>query len=176
MKKQIKIIGGSWLFLIIMLIIYLVVWLFSSDLFMHSVVIFERLFLKMIPVLIAIFLTIFLINLLLKPEKVKKHLGEDASIKGFLFTIFGGIISVGSIYIWYPLLAELHQQGISYRLIAVFLYNRAVKIPLLPMLLFYFGLKFTITLTMVIILFSLVVGWTVDKLLAFETKGRTDKG
>ena len=175
MKKRIKKIGGAWFFLIIMIIIYLTVWLFSSDLVVQTIRIFWQLFLKMVPVLAVVFLTIYLINWLLKPEKVKKHLGEDAGIKGLLFVIFGGIISVGSIYLWYPLLAELRQHGMSNKLIAVFLYNRAIKIPLLPMLLFYFDLKFTITLTVLIILFSLLVGWTVDKISAFEKKERTNQ-
>ena len=41
--------------------------------------------------------------------------------------------------------------------------NRAVKIPLLPMLIVYFGLTYSIILMIVMILISLVQGITTEK-------------
>ena len=59
-------------------------------------------------------------------------------------------------------LADLRKLGMSNKLIAIFLYNRAIKIPLLIMLVYYFGLSFTITVTILIILFSVINGWLVE--------------
>jgi hypothetical protein len=47
-------------------------------------------------------------------------------------------------------------------LIGVFLYNRAIKIPLLPLLIYYFGTAFTILLLMWMIIASLVEGKIIE--------------
>jgi uncharacterized membrane protein YraQ (UPF0718 family) len=66
---------------------------------------------------------------------------------------------------WYPLLADLKEKGLSHGLIACFLYNRAIKIPLLPLLIFYFNWQFVIVLTIVMIGASLIQGIFVNKLM-----------
>jgi len=43
-------------------------------------------------------------------------------------------------------------------LIAAFLYNRAVKIPLIPLMIFYFGIPFVVILTIYTIVASVVEG------------------
>jgi hypothetical protein len=52
-------------------------------------------------------------------------------------------------------------------LAATFLYNRAVKVPLLPLMIYYFGIAFTAVLTAYMILFSVAVGavteWLVER-------------
>jgi len=91
--------------------------------------------------------------------------GKGAGVKGWLIAIFGGILSTGPIYLWYPLLSDLKEKGMKDSFIATFLYNRAVKIPLMPMMIFYFGISFTAILTIYIVIFSIINGFCVDKLL-----------
>ena len=50
-------------------------------------------------------------------------------------------------------------------LIAVFLYNRAVKPALIPLMIYYFGLSYLIVLTIVMIIFSIINGILVEKIL-----------
>jgi uncharacterized membrane protein YraQ (UPF0718 family) len=111
----------------------------------------------------------------IKPEIVKIYLGEQSGFKGYIFAILSGIISVGSVYIWYPLLKDLRKSGMSNKLIAVFIYNRSIKLHLLPVMILYFGLKFTLVLTMVTILFSLIVGFFVQKFSAMGENTQTKK-
>jgi len=59
----------------------------------------------------------------------------------------------------------LKEKGMKDSFIATFLYNRAVKIPLMPMMIFYFGISFTAILTIYIVIFSIINGFCVDKLL-----------
>jgi len=49
-------------------------------------------------------------------------------------------------------------------LAAVFLYNRAVKIPLVPLMIYYFGVKFLIILTLLTLLASIIEGKVIDAL------------
>lgn len=58
-------------------------------------------------------------------------------------------------------------------LIATFLYNRAVKIPLLPMMIVYFGTKVVVILSIFMILFSMLNGFIVEKIV--QLKGDRDR-
>ena len=73
-----------------------------------------------------------------------------------------GVLSHGPIYTWYPLLRELRKQGMKIGLMAVFLYSRAIKIPLLPLLVYYFGIAFVIILTGYMIIASIAEGQIVE--------------
>jgi uncharacterized membrane protein YraQ (UPF0718 family) len=66
---------------------------------------------------------------------------------------------------WYPLLSDLQKKGVKNSFIATFLYNRAIKPALLPLIIFYFGLAFTIVLTIVMIIASVFQGLIVEKIL-----------
>jgi uncharacterized membrane protein YraQ (UPF0718 family) len=98
-----------------------------------------------------------------------KFLGEKSGIKGFIFAVIGGILSLGPIYMWYPMLFDLRKKGMKSSLIAIFLYNRAIKIPLLPMMIYYFGPMFTLILTIYMIIFSVINGLIVER-FAMPTK------
>jgi uncharacterized membrane protein YraQ (UPF0718 family) len=107
----------------------------------------------------------FAFNYLIDKKNLKKYLGSSKSIKGWLIAIAGGIISTGPIYVWYPMLKDLMKKGVKEGFIITFLYNRAVKIPLIPMLVVYFGLGFTIVLTFVMIIMSVIQGLIYEKIM-----------
>lgn len=117
-----------------------------------------HIFIQIIPVIAAVVLLMGISNYILKPKVVIKHLGEDSGVKGWILAISFGILSHGSIYVWYPLLKELRERGMKTGLLAAFLYNRAVKIPLLPLMIFYFSIPFVAVLTVYTILASVVEG------------------
>jgi uncharacterized membrane protein YraQ (UPF0718 family) len=58
----------------------------------------------------------------------------------------------------------LKEKGMEDSLVAAFLYNRAVKIPLLPMMIYYFGWPFTLVLSSLMVLFSILNGVVVQRL------------
>ncbi|OPX35048.1 hypothetical protein B1H10_02170 [candidate division KSB1 bacterium 4484_188] len=164
MKKKNKKSYLSWYLLSAVVLTYLFLFLFAPDLFNRAALQFLKLLKKMIPVLAGVFLLIFVINLYLKPKKIVRHLGQESGFKGILLATVAGVISTGPIYVWYPLLADLREKGMINSLITIFLYNRAVKIPLLPMMIYYFGISFTVTLTVLMILFAGINGWAVEKI------------
>lgn len=168
-KNKLKQISGSWYFLIIILLIYLLLFIFRQDLFSSSLNFFYNILLKIIPVFILVFVLMSLTNYFITPKFVIKHLGEKG-IKKWFFIIVGGILSTGPIYMWYPLLADLRDRGLSYGLIACFLYNRAIKIPLLPIALFYFGWKYILILCFVMIVISVIQGMSINKLMEVKNK------
>ena len=121
---------------------------------------------RLAPVLILVFFLMFLSNLFIKPNWIRNHVGHDSGMKGFLIAIVCGIISMGPIYAWYGMLKDFHKKGMRSALVAAFLYSRSVKLPLLPLMVYYFGTVYTIVLSFYMILFSAVNGlfteWLTD--------------
>jgi uncharacterized membrane protein YraQ (UPF0718 family) len=152
-------------FLLIMLCIYAIMFITDSGSFSQSLHYVGTVLYTLIPVLILVFVIMSVFHYYLKPKTISKYLGVDAGWKGwFLSTIFG-IFSHGSIYMWYPLFQQIHQKGMSYGFIAVFLYNRSVKIPLLPALILYFGLTYTVVLLVWMIIAGLIEGKIITVIL-----------
>ena len=160
-------ISAYWYFLIIVIIAYIFLLIFYKAQFISAMSFFGGLVLKIIPIILFVFVLMTISNYFITPEFIIKHVKEKG-IKKWFYVIIGGILSSGPIYMWYPLLADLKQKGLNYGLIACFLYNRAIKIPLLPLIVLYFGWKYVIVLTLVMIAASVIQGILIDK--AMELK------
>lgn len=102
------------------------------------------------------------INYFVNFKKIKKYVGKKSGLKGWLIATIAGILSHGSIYMWYPFLKDLHERGMRSGLVAVFLYNRAIKIPLLPIMIYYFGIKFVILLSIYMVIASIIEGRIIE--------------
>jgi len=165
MKKLLEKIGANWLFLMAVILLYLILGLWDFQIVAVSLKAFLTLLKRILPVLGIVFALIFFSNLLLTPKIVSRYLGKGTGRRGWLVAIVAGILSMGPIYLWYPLLGELKAKGMRDALIAVFLYNRAVKIPLLPMMIYYFGLKVVVIVTALMIVFSILNGLLVERLI-----------
>jgi uncharacterized membrane protein YraQ (UPF0718 family) len=126
-------------------------------------------FLNILFPLCLVFSLMVVLNLFLKPQHIAEFLGKRGRVKGVLLTATAGIISMGPIYAWYPLLKELREKGTENSLIAIFLGNRAVKPLLLPVLISYFGWAYAVILTLLTMLGSLVVGYATGALLVDGT-------
>lgn len=170
LNKILEKIEASWIFFIIVIALYLVVCFVNFDLAIGAFIGFLDILQKIIPVFVLVFIFMFFSNLFLDSKKLARFVGENAGIKGWFISIIGGILSSGPIYMWYPLLGDLKKKGMKESFIAVFLYNRAIKIPLLPMMIYYFGLPFVVILTFYMILFSVINGILVDKIIKLTDK------
>jgi uncharacterized membrane protein YraQ (UPF0718 family) len=113
---------------------------------------------QILPILVLVIFMMGVTNYFLKPKTVSKYLGNKSGIKGWILAISMGILSHGPIYVWYPLLKDLREHGMRSGLVAVFLYNRAIKIPLLPVMIFYFGIGFVVLLSIYMIIASVIEG------------------
>jgi len=122
------------------------------------------LFIKLLPIFALVFIFMFISNLFLSANKIIKHLGEDSGKKGYFLAIIGGILSSGPIYMWFPLLADLKEKGMKDALAVTFLYNRAIKLPLIPVMVYYFDLEVVVIITVYMILFSIINGVIVNKI------------
>jgi uncharacterized membrane protein YraQ (UPF0718 family) len=116
-----------------------------------------------LPLLIA-FGMMFLLNLFITPVHVSRFMGSGAGVRGVLLSAVAGIISMGPIFAWYPFLESLRIKGASDFHLANFLSHRAVKPALLPMMIIYFGWRFSLVFT-VFSIFSALLTATVVGLI-----------
>jgi len=156
--------SNSVIFLGIIFLVYFLILLFNKDLFYSCLIFFYEILLKIIPIFFLVFFLMVLANYFITPKFIIKHT-KGKGIKKWFFMVIGGILSSGPIYMWYPLLANLKNKGLDRGLIACFLYNRAIKIPLLPLIILYFSWKFVIILSFTMIFASVLQGIIINKLM-----------
>lgn len=149
-------------FLSFVILLYVVLYLLDSKNICNALRASRNVLIGIIPILLFVIFCMGLLNYLLKPKTLSRHLGRKSGVKGWLLAIVGGILSHGAVYMWYPLLKDLHAQGMKVGLVAVFLYNRAIKIPLLPVMIYYFGVGFVIILMVYMIIASVIEGKVIE--------------
>ena len=160
--------NGKWFFLISVLILMLVIFAVDSTKIRLILKMFENLMLQISPVLVLVYFIMLLTNYFVDNKRLKKYMGEDSGVKGWLISIVSGIISVGPVYMWYPLMKDLQSKGVKNKYLVIFLYNRGIKIQWLPMLILYFGLKYSLTLMFIMAIMSIPQGIIAEKLIEFK--------
>jgi uncharacterized membrane protein YraQ (UPF0718 family) len=155
----------AWFFLIAVLVMYGVLAFVNMQLFTSSLTFFFNLVIKLIPIFIIILGLMIVTNYFITPQLIMKYFNAPG-VKKWFFVVVAGILSTGPIYMWYPLLADLRDKGVKHGFIATFLYSRAIKIWLLPVIVFYFNIQYVIVLTLVMIVFSCIQGITINRILA----------
>ncbi len=164
MKKENKKISKSLIFMLSVFAIYFLLFLINKYLILEALINTAILFLKLLPVLLLVFIISLLTNYFIKNEKIKNYLRKEHSWKGWLYAIIAGILISGPPYILFPLWGDLQKAGMSNKLLAVVLYNRNVKIPFIPVMIYYFGLAYTVIISIYIVLFSILNGYLVGML------------
>jgi len=114
-----------------------------------------------LPICLALIMMVVL-NRFLSPEVVTLFLGRSAGIKGVFLSSLAGVLSMGPVYVWYPLLKTLKDKGASEFHIANFIGNRSVKPVLLPVLVIYWGWYFTSLFVLVSLVGALIVACIVS--------------
>jgi uncharacterized membrane protein YraQ (UPF0718 family) len=161
-------------FLGIVIILYLVLSFFNPEKIYRSIHASLDIFIQILPILVLVIFMMVVGNYFLKPKMVSKYLGGESGVKGWFLAISMGILSHGPIYVWYPLLKDLQEHGMRTGLVAVFLYNRAIKIPLLPVMIFYFGIGFVFILSLYMIIASVIEGKIIETIECRSSKQRRE--
>ena len=156
MLKKLLQIPNIWRFLIIVSFIFIGVYFFSPEKGSEAFLEFLILLKKLLPSLGLVFLFMFLFNFFVSDKILEEYFKQKPNIKQYIVIAILGVLSTGPIYLWYAHLSRLQKRGMSNSLISIFLYNRAVKLPLIPLMISYFSLKITIIVSILIIVFSFI--------------------
>jgi len=162
---------GGWVFLALMLLSLGVTAVADPAKGRQALESFAALLWRVGPVLPLVVVLMFLVERFLTARRIRTWLGQGSGLRGWLLAVVAGIVSTGPAYAWYGLLAGLHAKGMRPALVAVVLYARAIKLPLLPLLAHYFGLRYTLILSLFIALFATINGWLMERLAILPKKG-----
>lgn len=168
-NSHIKKIVRLWAFLVGVFTLYIILFSISSARVVTALKMSGSIMLQIaIPLLIA-FITMVVLNLFSGHEKISRFFGRRQRIKGIAFSSLAGILSMGPVYAWYPLLKGLREKNISDFHLANFLSNRAIKPFLFPVMVFYFGWIYTLILNVLLLMCSLLTA----KIVSIAGKRRT---
>ena len=165
MIAKLQKMSGSVKFLWLVIAGYLGVGLFNPSYVANVLRSFLQTLINIAPILLFVFSVIFLINVFFNPAAIRKHLGSDSGLKGWLYAILASLLISGPPYILMPFFGELQKQGMKNSLIVLFFSNRNVQPPFVPVMIYYFGTTFTIVISVYIIIFSVINGLVLGKIL-----------
>src|SRR4030043_763881 len=134
-------------FLLAVILIYIIAAFINFAYAENAFVSALKTFVSIIPLLLLVFFLMFIANLYIRPEIIKKHLGHDSGLKGWMYAVLGAMVFPGPPYVMFPFLGEIKKHGMKYSLAAVFLNNRSIQPAFLPVMAHYFGLPFTIIIS-----------------------------
>lgn len=149
---------------ITVLLLYIVLYFFNSQKMFQALYESGVVLLKILPIFAIVILFTAVINYFFKPKEVARHLGKKSGWRGWTVALIAGILSHGPMYAWYPMIEDLKQHSLKKGLIATFFYARSIKIPLLPIMIDYFGVLFTLVLIANTLIASLIQGWLIELL------------
>ena len=151
----------QWFFSMSVIALYVVMYFIAPDRTVKALMVSGTVLKQLgLPLLLA-FMMMVLLNLFINPGQISGFLGGGSGIKGILLSSVAGILSMGPIYAWLPLLSVTRDKGASDFHLANFLNSRAVKPVLLPLMISYFGWRFSLTLTILNMVGALFVAWAV---------------
>lgn len=155
---------SGWLFLFLVALAYGVTAAFEPERAREAIGTFLPMLGEMLPAFAVVFVLMFLVELFLNPERVASWVGNRSGLRGWLVAIVAGMLSTGPVYAWYALLAEMRTKGMRTAMLAAFLYARAIKLPLLPLLAHYFGVRYMLVLSLFIAGFSVLNGLAMERI------------
>jgi len=163
-KKKVK-NRGSWIMLGVVALLYVVTFIMNVEAGKEALLAAWEILKMIAPILLLVFFLMALLNTFVDSKNIAKHLGAESGVRGWIIALLGGVLSHGPAYIWYPMLADLRKHGAKDGLVIAFFYTRSIKLPWLPLMISYFGLAFTVVLTLLVILSAWIQGIIADKIV-----------
>jgi uncharacterized membrane protein YraQ (UPF0718 family) len=129
---------------------------------------------EMIAILPAVMILMGLFAVFVSQEQVVRYLGHASGLKGILVAVLLGSLPTGPLYLAFPLAAALLKKGARVSNIVIFLSAWAcIKIPQELVELQFLGWRFMASRLVLTIVFVILMGLSVEKLMAASTRKRT---
>ncbi|PLX91214.1 MAG: permease [Desulfuromonas sp.] len=145
-------------FLTLVAISYVSLGLTHSEQAMQSLMRAGQILGQILPIIALVVVINALINWWLPPNKMVRLFKKHGAKRGWGIAMVAGVMSHGPMYLWYPMLSDLQRGGVPQSILVTYFYARAVKLPLLPLMVDYFGVLFTVTLEVYILIAAWLQG------------------
>lgn len=155
-------------FLALVSLAYIVLFVTNNQQAQQSLVRALGIITQILPIISVVVLINGLINWWLPAKKMAQLFKEQGPKRSWGIAVIAGILSHGPMYLWYPMLADLRKGGVPEGIVVTYFYARAVKLPLLPLMIDYFGVTFSSILVIYILIASVLQGlvmqwWNVSR-------------
>lgn len=150
--------AGGWVFQGVVALLYVLLAVVDPGRTRETLALFVQFLGRVIPVLAIVLVLLFTFDLVRSPRCVRRLVGRQSGLMGWVTVLVGGMLSTGPVHAWYALLGELRSKGMKTSLATAFPYSRAVKLPLLPLLIHYFGLRYAPVFSAYIVGFAVAGG------------------
>ena len=128
-------------------------------------------FLELIMILPALMIIIGLFSVWVPKEFVVKHMGKSSGIKGMAIAFVLGMLPTGPLYIAFPMAVALLKKGAKISNIIIFLSAWAcIKLPQELVEVQFLGIKFTLLRLALTIIFVILMGIIIEKLITITEK------
>ncbi len=150
-------------FLALVVLAYVILFMTNSQQAQQSLVRALGIITQILPIISVVVLINGLINWWLPAKKMALLFKEQGPKRGWGIAVIAGVLSHGPMYLWYPMLADLRKGGVTEGIIVTYFYARAVKLPLLPLMIDYFGVTFSTILVVYILIAALLQGLVMQR-------------
>lgn len=124
---------------------------------------FTKFFIEMATFIPFLFVIVGLFDVWFPKEKVERHVGREAGIKGILLVIILAMLQAGPLYGAFPVAYILYKKGASIKNIFIYLGAfSSLKIPMLGMEIGYLGIQFTLVRTLASLPLFIAVGYFME--------------
>ncbi len=145
-------------FLIIVIFIYIILYFVNPQKTLESLNHFIKNTSSVLPVFIFVIILTAIINYYYPKERLAKILQGKSNMQTYLLSLLAGTISMGPIFTWYPLLKNLKDKGLPDGAIVTFIYGKSIKLTLIPIMIGFFGLSYTLVFMIFIAVAALIQG------------------
>ncbi len=145
-------------FLLFVILLYGILFLINSKKTIHSLELFGKNTLKIVPIFLFVILIMAIINYYFPKERIAKMFQKKSKFQILMVSLAAGIISHGPVYAWFPMLKNLQNKGLPKSALVTFFYGRSIKLSLLPVMIGFFGQLYTLIFMLFIALAALIQG------------------
>ncbi len=123
-------------------------------------------FVEMISILPAVMVLIGIFAVFVPKDLVVRYLGRDAGVKGIFLAIIMGALPTGPLYIAFPIASALLKKGARISNVIVFLSAwSCIKLPQELVELEFLGLKFMLARLSLTVVFVIVMGLMIERIV-----------
>ncbi|HIJ98635.1 TPA: permease [archaeon] len=141
------------------IILYAITLAIRPELFAQSFSKWVQFFMFFLPFVVAIIGVLGLLEAYLPAEVVSKYLGDKRKVHGYIFALVFGTVVSASQYAIFPTIKFLRKKGARTAILATFMMSwSGISLPLIPLELKIFGLKFVLLRLIIIAIAALIFG------------------
>lgn len=157
LRKILDRLWFNWFFLLSVVVLYILFLAVFPEWGINTLQQFLKVLIGIVPVLFFVYFFIFVFNLIISNARIQEKLKTSSNIFKYIISVFGWILSTWPVYLWYPFLKQLRWYWLNNWHITSFVYARAIKIPMFPLMIWYFWLLYTISFNFVLLIFAFII-------------------